>query len=216
MVDDAAASGCSRHFTNSHICLPTTTREMPEAMTEAEKKFVRAVFSDYPFALRLFWVVDIALAGMSAMLALRFHQRPQLGRWLAFFSRVFVTYFVFMTPYYFVSDGFAAAGERLVMLGHDKRFMGMLFVCSCSFVISEIYMAWFSDSNPHSSEPSSQSTSTAETVCPICLRTCTICLRNPKDMAFGCGHTTCMECGASISTCPLCRQPITIRLRLYD
>ncbi|KAH6765479.1 Copine phospholipid-binding family [Perilla frutescens var. hirtella] len=49
----------------------------------------------------------------------------------------------------------------------------------------------------------------AEQVCPICLT-------NRKDLAFGCGHLTCKDCGASISSCPLCRQPITTRLRLYD
>ncbi|KAF7834133.1 E3 ubiquitin-protein ligase RGLG3-like [Senna tora] len=47
-----------------------------------------------------------------------------------------------------------------------------------------------------------------ESVCPICLT-------NPKDMAFGCGHTTCKECGATLSSCPMCRQQITTRLRLY-
>lgn len=45
---------------------------------------------------------------------------------------------------------------------------------------------------------------------------CPICLTNPKDMAFGCGHTTCKECGVTISSCPLCREPITTRLRLYS
>lgn len=44
---------------------------------------------------------------------------------------------------------------------------------------------------------------------------CPICLTNPKDMAFGCGHLTCKDCGATLSTCPLCRAPITTRLRLY-
>ncbi|KAK4490649.1 hypothetical protein RD792_001340 [Penstemon davidsonii] len=53
-----------------------------------------------------------------------------------------------------------------------------------------------------------ESGSSAEQVCPICLT-------NPKDMAFGCGHLTCKDCGASLSLCPLCRQPITTRLRLY-
>ncbi|WCJ37849.1 Copine (Calcium-dependent phospholipid-binding protein) family [Euphorbia peplus] len=51
-------------------------------------------------------------------------------------------------------------------------------------------------------------TAPVEPVCPICLT-------NPKDMAFGCGHTTCKDCGATISTCPLCREPITTRLRLF-
>ncbi|KAK7399361.1 hypothetical protein VNO78_10543 [Psophocarpus tetragonolobus] len=44
---------------------------------------------------------------------------------------------------------------------------------------------------------------------------CPICLTNPKDMAFGCGHTTCKECGVTLSSCPMCRQEITTRLRLY-
>ncbi|CAH9070325.1 unnamed protein product [Cuscuta europaea] len=48
----------------------------------------------------------------------------------------------------------------------------------------------------------------AEQVCPICLT-------NQKDMAFGCGHLTCRECGTSISLCPMCREPIKTRIRLY-
>ncbi|KAK2656305.1 hypothetical protein Ddye_009357 [Dipteronia dyeriana] len=51
-------------------------------------------------------------------------------------------------------------------------------------------------------------TTSAEAVCPICLT-------NLKDMAFGCGHTTCKDCGSAIESCPMCREPITIRLRLY-
>ncbi|KAK9673167.1 hypothetical protein RND81_12G150600 [Saponaria officinalis] len=46
-------------------------------------------------------------------------------------------------------------------------------------------------------------------------QTCPICLTNPKNMAFGCGHLTCTECGPTLSTCPLCRRPITTRVRLY-
>lgn len=45
---------------------------------------------------------------------------------------------------------------------------------------------------------------------------CPICLTNPKNMAFGCGHLTCKECGESISLCPLCREPINTRLKLYS
>ncbi|KAF9599778.1 hypothetical protein IFM89_001724, partial [Coptis chinensis] len=45
---------------------------------------------------------------------------------------------------------------------------------------------------------------------------CPICLTNPKDMAFGCGHLTCKECSITVSTCPICREPITTRLRLYS
>ncbi|MQL82064.1 hypothetical protein Taro_014544 [Colocasia esculenta] len=56
---------------------------------------------------------------------------------------------------------------------------------------------------------SSDYTTPAEQACPICLT-------NPKDMAFGCGHLTCKDCGATLSTCPMCRAPITTRLRLYS
>lgn len=45
---------------------------------------------------------------------------------------------------------------------------------------------------------------------------CPICLTNPKDMAFGCGHTTCKDCGVTLSLCPLCREPITTRIKLYS
>ncbi|CAI9115699.1 OLC1v1016676C1 [Oldenlandia corymbosa var. corymbosa] len=44
---------------------------------------------------------------------------------------------------------------------------------------------------------------------------CPICLTNGKNMAFGCGHMTCRECGSKLSNCPICRLPITSRLRLY-
>ncbi|TYH34924.1 hypothetical protein ES332_D13G158600v1 [Gossypium tomentosum] len=45
--------------------------------------------------------------------------------------------------------------------------------------------------------------------------TCPICLTNTKDLAFNCGHTTCRECGSKVSNCPICRQRITNRLRLF-
>ncbi|KAG5245080.1 E3 ubiquitin-protein ligase [Salix suchowensis] len=56
-----------------------------------------------------------------------------------------------------------------------------------------------------------QPTAPAAPVEPVC----PICLTNPKDLAFACGHLTCRDCGASISTCPICRKPITTRLRLF-
>jgi E3 ubiquitin-protein ligase RGLG len=51
-------------------------------------------------------------------------------------------------------------------------------------------------------------TAAVEPVCPICLT-------NPKDMAFGCGHTTCKDCSVNISSCPIGREPIKARIRLY-
>ncbi|KMZ59905.1 putative Copine [Zostera marina] len=44
---------------------------------------------------------------------------------------------------------------------------------------------------------------------------CPICLTNPKDMAFGCGHQTCCECGETLETCPICRDSIQTRIKLY-
>ncbi|XP_043804918.1 E3 ubiquitin-protein ligase RGLG2 isoform X1 [Manihot esculenta] len=44
---------------------------------------------------------------------------------------------------------------------------------------------------------------------------CPICLTNRKDMAFGCGHQTCCECGEDLQSCPICRSPIQTRIRLY-
>ncbi|CAI8597585.1 unnamed protein product [Vicia faba] len=44
---------------------------------------------------------------------------------------------------------------------------------------------------------------------------CPICLSNPKDMAFGCGHQTCCECGQDLELCPICRSNIDTRIKLY-
>ncbi|KAL8251348.1 hypothetical protein R6Q59_035041 [Mikania micrantha] len=44
---------------------------------------------------------------------------------------------------------------------------------------------------------------------------CPICLTNPKDMAFGCGHQTCCECGETLQSCPICRKSIDTRIKLY-
>jgi E3 ubiquitin-protein ligase RGLG len=44
---------------------------------------------------------------------------------------------------------------------------------------------------------------------------CPICMYKSKDLAFGCGHQTCYECGKILERCPLCQQNITTRIRLY-
>jgi E3 ubiquitin-protein ligase RGLG len=44
---------------------------------------------------------------------------------------------------------------------------------------------------------------------------CPVCLTEKKDMAFNCGHQTCRGCGAHLTTCPICRENITTRIRLY-
>ncbi|KAK1424933.1 hypothetical protein QVD17_20274 [Tagetes erecta] len=47
-------------------------------------------------------------------------------------------------------------------------------------------------------------------------KACPICLTNDKDMAFGCGHLACKECGSRLSRCHICRQQISSRIRLYS
>ncbi|GLT25095.1 hypothetical protein SLA2020_002470 [Shorea laevis] len=54
-----------------------------------------------------------------------------------------------------------------------------------------------------------------EPAVPVAEPVCPICSTKPKDLAFGCGHTTCKDCGSAISSCPVCQQPITKRLRLF-
>ncbi|KAJ0667797.1 putative transcription factor C2H2 family [Helianthus annuus] len=44
---------------------------------------------------------------------------------------------------------------------------------------------------------------------------CPICLTNVKNMAFGCGHQTCYECGETLELCPICRSSIQTRIKLY-
>lgn len=44
---------------------------------------------------------------------------------------------------------------------------------------------------------------------------CPVCLTNAKNCAFGCGHTTCWDCGQQIRDCPICRQKIETRIKLF-
>ncbi|BAT79445.1 E3 ubiquitin-protein ligase RGLG2-like [Vigna umbellata] len=64
-------------------------------------------------------------------------------------------------------------------------------------------------SSRHDVRPNPPATSASDNqVCPICLT-------NPKDMAFGCGHQTCCECGQDLELCPICRSTIDTRIKLY-
>ncbi|XP_058747270.1 uncharacterized protein LOC131620280 isoform X1 [Vicia villosa] len=47
-------------------------------------------------------------------------------------------------------------------------------------------------------------------------KACTICLTNEKDMAFGCGHMTCRDCGSKLSKCPICREQISSHIKLFS
>ncbi|KAL5053542.1 hypothetical protein RYX36_034224 [Vicia faba] len=64
------------------------------------------------------------------------------------------------------------------------------------------------DSKLVGAAPSAPSSNYENQLCPICLS-------DPKDMAFGCGHQTCCECGQDLQTCPICRSPINTRIKLY-
>jgi len=44
---------------------------------------------------------------------------------------------------------------------------------------------------------------------------CPVCLASRKDMAFSCGHQTCCSCGNRLAACPICRQEISLRIRLF-
>ncbi|CAA2991907.1 E3 ubiquitin- ligase RGLG2 isoform X1 [Olea europaea subsp. europaea] len=62
-----------------------------------------------------------------------------------------------------------------------------------------------------SREPSNASTPVQDDRTQVC----PVCLTEAKDMAFNCGHMTCRDCSTRLSDCPICRQRITSRLRLY-
>ncbi|XVF14005.1 hypothetical protein REPUB_Repub09cG0019300 [Reevesia pubescens] len=64
------------------------------------------------------------------------------------------------------------------------------------------------DTRPVSSAPPAPSSSYDNQLCPICLS-------NPRDMAFGCGHQTCEECSKDLETCPMCRTSIQTKIKLY-
>ncbi|XP_050384247.1 E3 ubiquitin-protein ligase RGLG2 isoform X2 [Argentina anserina] len=70
---------------------------------------------------------------------------------------------------------------------------------------------------PYYEDNSSSTTATAPpaTSSSYDNQVCPICLTNSKDMAFGCGHQTCCDCGENLQTCPICRSPIQTRIKLY-
>ncbi|KAL0353342.1 UNVERIFIED_CONTAM: E3 ubiquitin-protein ligase RGLG2 [Sesamum angustifolium] len=72
---------------------------------------------------------------------------------------------------------------------------------------SSSYSHNFSSSNPPSPPPSESSSS---------YRRCPVCFWNKRDLALGCGHQTCHDCGNDLTWCPICRTEITTRIRLYD
>nr|KAJ0218026.1 hypothetical protein LSAT_V11C300139720 [Lactuca sativa] len=49
----------------------------------------------------------------------------------------------------------------------------------------------------------------------LIMQLCPICLTNTNDMALGCGHQTCHECGETLQLCPICRNLIETRIKLH-
>lgn len=45
---------------------------------------------------------------------------------------------------------------------------------------------------------------------------CAICLEKPRNVAFLCGHGTCVECASSLEVCPMCRKPIDKKITLFN
>lgn len=46
-------------------------------------------------------------------------------------------------------------------------------------------------------------------------RLCAVCLDKEKNTAFECGHQACRRCSKQLTSCHICRMPITLRVRLY-
>ncbi|KAH6777202.1 Copine phospholipid-binding family [Perilla frutescens var. hirtella] len=47
-------------------------------------------------------------------------------------------------------------------------------------------------------------------------RKCPVCFYSKRNLALGCGHQTCHDCGEELTWCPICRAEITARIKLYD
>ncbi|XP_064137159.1 E3 ubiquitin-protein ligase MIB2 isoform X4 [Loxodonta africana] len=45
--------------------------------------------------------------------------------------------------------------------------------------------------------------------------TCPICIDSHIRLVFQCGHGACAPCGAALSACPICRQPVRDRIQIY-
>ena len=43
---------------------------------------------------------------------------------------------------------------------------------------------------------------------------CPVCFQSPRDCGLQCGHQLCMQCADRVQQCPVCRQEISLRLKL--
>lgn len=44
---------------------------------------------------------------------------------------------------------------------------------------------------------------------------CPVCWDRRKGLVFQCGHQTCQQCGDKLVECPICRQKISLRIKVY-
>ncbi|KAI3503503.1 hypothetical protein L1887_31946 [Cichorium endivia] len=75
--------------------------------------------------------------------------------------------------------------------------------------------SYYGDSSPVYGQTSQHQISESISKSTYDNQVCPICLTNPKDMAFGCGHQTCHECGETLQLCPICRRSIETRIILW-
>ncbi|KAL3643309.1 E3 ubiquitin-protein ligase rglg2 [Castilleja foliolosa] len=64
--------------------------------------------------------------------------------------------------------------------------------------------------------PPTTSPSPSETSSTTTNRKCPVCYWNKRNLALGCGHQTCHDCGNDLTWCPICRAEIANRIRLFD
>ncbi|CAA3021639.1 E3 ubiquitin-protein ligase RGLG2-like isoform X2 [Olea europaea var. sylvestris] len=78
--------------------------------------------------------------------------------------------------------------------------------CATSFQQSS--SSYYDANSSVDAVPSAPSSTYDNQICPVCFS-------NRKDMAFGCGHQTCCDCGNNLQLCPICQSSIQTRIKLY-
>ena len=46
-------------------------------------------------------------------------------------------------------------------------------------------------------------------------RLCAVCIDVEKDTVFGCGHRAYAACAEKLTDCPICREPVTVRIKIF-
>ena len=83
------------------------------------------------------------------------------------------------------------------------------FVNSGSTAVNISYSLYSTASGSSSSQAPPSADSGAGSPCPICLT-------EPRNTAFLCGHQLCWDCAQKVDHCPVCRKFVTHRIRLFE